>query len=95
MCLLLEMRDLSNGAQPAQCPFHLTLSLQRITRCASAWKLGLGPQRPGHSTGFSLLSDAGLSTNETLREARDCCSQSIMLSVISVVQIVLSTLICA
>ena len=37
LCLLPERRGLSSVAQPSQCPFHLTLSLKGIPKCASTF----------------------------------------------------------
>lgn len=45
---------------------------------ASASEPGLGPQLQGNSAGFPLLSDAGFSTNATLREARGCHRNSML-----------------
>ena len=37
MCLSPEGRGLSSADQPSQCPFHPTLSLQRIPNCPSTF----------------------------------------------------------
>lgn len=50
--LLPSLRGLNTAARPAQCPFRLTLSLQRIAMCSHTclWDIGAGTVLVIHSS---------------------------------------------